>query len=145
MMAAHSEAKTTRCGWSLDLTLANETVKPVPNLAAAANSRETFVNFEATAVASGGNGPMTDRILIAGYQFCCQIDVSSGLQLGGAGAITLSASVGATVGRTGLAPGANAGLGGGVAAYFQTKVQPGVITDLPMASMPLGSERTLGC
>jgi hypothetical protein len=39
---------------SLNLTLANEAVNPVPNLAAAANSREAFVNFEATAVTSGG-------------------------------------------------------------------------------------------
>jgi hypothetical protein len=83
---------------------------------------------------------MTDSIFIAGYQFCCQIDVSSGLQLGGAEAIAPSGSVGATVGRTGLAPGANAGLGGGVAGYFQTNVQPVVITDLPMANMPLGSQ-----
>jgi hypothetical protein len=37
-MADHNEAKTTRGGWSLNLTLANETINPVPNLAAAANS-----------------------------------------------------------------------------------------------------------
>jgi hypothetical protein len=139
-MPAHNEAKTTRGGWDLNLTLANETVNPVPNLAAAANSREAFVNFEATAVTSGGNAPMTDSMFVAGYQLGCQMDVSSGVQLGGAGVIAPAGSLGVTLGPTGLAPGANAGLGGGLTGYFQTNLQPGVITDLPMASMPLGSQ-----
>jgi hypothetical protein len=107
-MPAHNEAKTTRGGWRLDLTLANETVNPVPNLAAAANSREAFVNFEATAVASGGNTPMAESMFIAGYQLGCQIDVSSGVQLGGAAAIAPSASLG-----VGSEPAASAGIGGG--------------------------------
>ena len=36
--------------------------------------------------------------------------------------------------------GVNAGVGGGLTGYVQTNLQPGVITDLPMASMPLGSQ-----
>jgi MspA protein len=134
-MADHNEAKTTRGGWNLNLTLANETVNPVPNLAAAANSREAFVNFEATAVTSGGNAPMTDSSFVAGYQLGCQVDVSSGVQIGGAGAIAPAVSVG-----VGSELGANAGLGGGLTGYVQTNLQPGVITDLPMASMPLGPQ-----
>jgi hypothetical protein len=133
-MEAHHEAKTTRGGWNLNLTLANETVNPVPNLAAAANSREAFVNFEATAVAGGGNTPMTDSMFVAGYQLGCQVDVSSGVQIGGAGAIAPSVSLG-----VGSESGASAGVGGGLTGYFQTNLQPGVITDLPMASMPLGT------
>jgi hypothetical protein len=135
-MADHNEAKTTRRGWSLNLTLANEAVNPVPNLAAAANSREAFVNFEATAVTSGGNAPpMTDSSFVAGYQLGCQVDVSSGVQVGGAGAIAPSASVGIA-----SESGASAGVGGGLTGYVQTNLQPGVITDLPMASMPLGPQ-----
>jgi MspA len=139
-MPARNESKSTRGGWSLNLTLANETVNSVPNLAAAANSREAFVNFEATAVASGGSVPITDSTFVAGYQLGCQMDVSSGLQLGGAGAIAPAGSVGANLGPAGLEPGANLGLGGGLTGYVQTNLQPGVITDLPMASMPLGSQ-----
>jgi hypothetical protein len=134
-MAGHNEAKTTRGGWSLNLTLANETVNPVPNLAAAANSREAFVNFEATAVTSGGSAPMTDSSFVAGYQLGCQVDVSSAVQVGGAGAIALDVSVG-----IGSESGASPGVGGGLTGYVQTNLQPGVITDLPMASMSLGAQ-----
>ena len=136
-MAAKNEVKSTRGGWSLDLTLANESVNSVANLAAAANSREAFVSFEATARAVGGGAQLTDSTFVAGYQLGCQIDVSSGLQLGGAGAIAPSGSLGATIGPAGVSPGANVGLGGGLSGYLQTNLQPGVITDLPMASMPL--------
>jgi MspA protein len=134
-MPDHNEVKTTRGGWTLNLTLANETVNPVPNLAAAANSREAFVDFEATAATGGGSLPMTDSIFVAGYQLGCQVDVSSGVQVGGAGAIAPSVSLG-----VGSQTGASAGVGGGLTGYVQTNLQPGVITDLPMASMPLGSE-----
>ena len=132
-MAAKTDTKLTRGGHSLTLTLANETVNSVPNLAAAANSREAFVTYEATANAGGGELPITDSIFVAGYQLGCQTDVSSGLQLGGAGAVAPTAAVG----LTGAGPGVNAGLGGGLTGYLQTNLQPGVIVDLPMASMPL--------
>jgi hypothetical protein len=97
-MPYRNEAKTTRGGWNLNLTLANETVNSVPNLAAAANSHVAFVNFEATAATSGGSLPMADSMFVAGYQLGCQVDVSSGVQLGGAGAIAPSVSLG--VGRS---------------------------------------------
>ncbi len=134
-MAPQNETKATRGGWTLNLVLAHEVVNPVPNLAAAANSREAFVTFEATATARGGTSAMTDSSFVAGYQLGCQIDVSSGLQIGGAGAIAPSAAVG----LSGSGPGINAGIGGGLTGYVQTNLQPGVITDLPMASMPLGA------
>lgn len=67
-MTPQNEVKVTRGGWSLNLVLAAETVNPVPNLAAAANSREAFVTFEATETASGGKSAMTDSMFVAGYQ-----------------------------------------------------------------------------
>ncbi|MGR6977510.1 MspA family porin [Mycobacteroides abscessus] len=134
-MAPRNEVKLTRGGWSLNLTLANEVVNSVPNLAAAANSREAFVTFEATAAVSGGRSPLTDSAFVAGYQLGCQVDVSSGLQLGGAASIAPSGAVGVS----GTGPAANVGLGGGLSGYLQTNLQPGVITDLPMGSMPLGA------
>lgn len=132
-MASKTDSKLTRGGNSLTLTLANETVNSVPNLAAAANSREAFVSYEATANVGAGQLPITDSFFVAGYQLGCQTDVSSGLQLGGAGAIAPTGSVGLTA----AGPGVNAGLGGGLTGYLQTNLQPGVILDLPMASMPL--------
>lgn len=134
-LPGQNEVKVTRSGWKLNLILANETVNSVPNLAAAANSREAFVSFEATATAGGGQPPIADSMIVAGYQLGCQVDVSSGLQLGGAIAMAPAAAVG--VSSTG--PSANAGVGGGSSGYLQTNLQPGVIADLPMASMPLGS------
>lgn len=134
-MAAQDEVKLTRGGWSLHLKLSNETINSVPNLAAAANSREAFVSFESTASAAGGSMPITESTFVAGYQLGCQIDVSSGLQLGGAAAIAPSGGVS----LSGAGPGLNAGIAGGLSGYVQTNLQPGVITDLPMASMPLGS------
>ncbi|MFD6196338.1 MspA family porin [Mycobacteriaceae bacterium NPDC060252] len=131
-MAEQNEIKVTRGGWNLHLTLARESVNSVPNLAAAANSREAFVTFEATANATGGGVPLSDSMFVAGYQLGCQIDVSSGLQLGGGAAIAPTASIGAG--------GVGAGIGGGASGFVQTNLQPGVITDLPMASMPLSSK-----
>jgi hypothetical protein len=77
---------------------------------------------------------MTDSSFVAGYQLGCQVDVSSGVQVG-AGAKAPSASVGIA-----SESGASAGVGGGLTGYVQTNLQPGVITDLPMASMPLGPQ-----
>ena len=43
-----------RDGWHLNLSIDNERVNSVPNLAAALNSREGFVTLSATATATGG-------------------------------------------------------------------------------------------
>lgn len=58
--------KATRDGWQLALKLENEFVNSVPNLAAAANSREAFVTLSATASAIGGSVPITDSTVVAG-------------------------------------------------------------------------------
>jgi hypothetical protein len=67
-MATQLYSKTTRDGWHLALSIDNERVNSVPNLAAALNSREGFVTFSATATATGGSAPITDSLFIAGYQ-----------------------------------------------------------------------------
>src|SRR6202171_6128549 len=82
-MATPQYSKTTRDGWHLTLSIDNERVNSVPNLAAALNSREGFVTLSATATATGGSAPITDSLFIAGYQLGCQSDVSSGLGIGG--------------------------------------------------------------
>jgi hypothetical protein len=124
-MAAQHVEKSARDGWQLSLSLDDELVNSVPNLANATNSREAFVTLSATATAMGGAAPITDSTVIAGYQLGCQSDVSSGLGIGGAGAFGPSASIG------------NVGIAGGLTGFVQTTIQPGVIVEVPMANMPL--------
>lgn len=56
-MAPQTYTKVTRDGWTLVIRIDHETINSVPNLAEASNSREAFVTFDATAVATGGSGP----------------------------------------------------------------------------------------
>lgn len=127
--------KSTRDGLRLEIRIDAEKVNSVPNLAAAANSREAFVSFDATATAVGDSGAITDSLFIAGYQLGCQVDVSTGLQLGGTAGIAPSVGVG-------LPTAVSAGVSGGVAGFVQTVLQPGVIVDLPLANMALSKGGT---
>ncbi|MEW5812766.1 MAG: MspA family porin [Actinomycetota bacterium] len=125
-MAPRHEEATTRDGWTLSVDIADERVNSVPNLAGAVNSREAFVSFSATARALGAGSPITDSVFIAGYQLGCQSDVSSGLGIGGAGAVGGNASL------MGVPAAA-----GGLTGFVQTTIQPGVIVDVPMVNMAL--------
>ncbi|MGH3725855.1 MAG: MspA family porin [Mycobacterium sp.] len=129
-MAPQTYTKISRDGWTLLIRIDHETINSVPNLAEASNSREAFVTFDTTAIATGGSSPITDSLFIAGYQLGCQTDVSSGLQIGGTGGLAGSAGIG------GGSPGTLGG-SGGVAGFVQTILQPGVITDLPLANMAM--------
>src|ERR1700694_5928561 len=131
-MANQQYSKTTRDGCHLTLSIDNERVNSIPNLAAALNSREGFVTLSATATATGGSAPIPDSLSIAGYQLRCQSDVSSGLGIGGI------ASANASVG---VPSGVN--VGGGLTGFIQTVIQPGVITELPMANMALSDGRAM--
>lgn len=132
-MAPQVHTKDTRDGWHLQISIDNEAVNSVPNLAAAANSREGFVTASGTATATGGSAPITDSIFILGYQLGCQSDVSTGLQVGGTAGV---APIG-SVGIGGASSGVSIGGAAGAAGFVQTVVQPGVIVDLPLANMAL--------
>lgn len=119
-------------GWHLHLQIKDEVVNSVPNLAAAANSREAFVTATATATAAGGQNPIQDSLFILGYQLGCQSDVSAGLALGGTAGIA---------GSVGL-PQPSIGGSAGAAGFVETIVQPGVIVDLPMTNMALSAGNT---
>jgi len=127
-MAPQYYTKVSDDGWHLSIRLTGETINSVPNLAAAANSREAFVTVKGIATAMGGTTTITDSLFILGYQLGCQSDVSSGLQYGGNGGISAGASVG-----TPTSAGVSAGAGG----FVQTVVQPGVIVDLPLSNMAM--------
>ena len=135
-MAPQVYDKVSADGWHLNLQIRDETVNSVPNLAAAANSREAFVTATATATATGGSGPIQDSLFILGYQLGCQSDVSAGLALGGTAGIA---------GSLGVVPAPSVGGSAGAAGFMQTIVQPGVIVDLPMTNMALspGGRATL--
>lgn len=126
-MAPQYYDKVSRDGWKLHIAIENEVINSVPNLAAAANSREAFVTASGTATATGGGNPISDSIFILGYQLGCQVDVSAGLNIGGT----------AGIGGSGGLPFSGFGLLPGVAGYVQTVLQPGVITDLPLTNMTL--------
>lgn len=134
-MAPQVYDKVSPDGWHLNLQIKNEVVNSVPNLAAAANSREAFVTATATATATGGGSPIQDSLFILGYQLGCQSDVSAGLVMGGTGGVAGSAGVPSGVGGT-----------IGAAGFLETIVQPGVIVDLPMTNMALspGNTASLG-
>src|SRR5437867_9798519 len=117
-MAPQVYDKQSRDGWHLQIRIDNEVVNPVPNLAAAANSREAFVTASVTAAATGGGSPITDSLLILGYQLGCQIDVSTGLNLGGTAGIG-GPSIGLNAGNGGP-PGVSVGGATGIAGFIQT-------------------------
>lgn len=132
-MAPQSSQRTTFDGWDLSVSLTGEVINAVPNLAGAQNSREAFMTLSAQANIDGaGANPVTSGNFVAGYQVGCQTDVSQGLQLGGTG--QLAGSVGANINPQ---PGVSAGGSGALGGYLQTDLQPGVITTIPMSSMPL--------
>jgi hypothetical protein len=138
-MAPQHYSKATRDGWNLNIAIEGERINSVPNLAAAANSREAFVTLSATATATAGTTPITDSAFITGYQLGCQTDVSNGLQAGVGGAFGPSASLGTPLAIPMGAAG-SVGIAGGVSGFVQAIIQPGVIAEIPMSNMALGGD-----
>jgi hypothetical protein len=132
-------SKVSREGYAIEMRLERESVTPTPNLAGAPNSHEAFITVSGIASATGGSSPITDSVLIIGYQLGCQNDVSAGLQIGGTGGSLPNGSVSVTPG-TPAGDVANLGNAGGGAGFGQTVVQPGVIVDLPLSNMTLNDK-----
>jgi MspA len=138
-MAPKYLSKQTRDGWNLTISLGDERINSVPNLAAATTSKEGFVSLSATATAQGGESPITDSLFITGYQLGCQTDVSSGLGVGGAGAGGGNAGVDTNLTNP-VGASDNVGAAGGGAGFVQTTIQPGVIVEVPMMNMALSPD-----
>jgi hypothetical protein len=130
-------SKVSREGYQIEMRLERESVTPTPNLAAAPNSHEAFITISGIASATGGSSPITDSVLIIGYQLGCQNDVSAGLQFGGTGGSLPNGTVAMTPGSPTTTDLGNAGGGAG---FGQTVVQPGVIVDLPLSNMTLNDK-----
>ena len=90
--------KVSRDGWQIEMRLERETVTRTPNLAGAPNSHEAFLTVTGVASASGGSSPISDSVLVIGYQLGCQQDVSAGLQFGGTGGAIPNGDVTITLG-----------------------------------------------
>lgn len=130
-MAPKALDEVTPDGLNIHIATDHEVVNSVPNLAAAANSREAFVTLTASAAVTDA-GSILDSLFITGYQLGCQSDVSSGLQMGGAVSGGLSGT--GTIGSSDTLAGS---AGAGATGYLQTVLEPGVIVDLPMSNMAL--------
>jgi hypothetical protein len=78
-----ARSTSTDDGWQLSTSLTNMTVNSVPNMAATAFTREGFVSGKALATIDGaGAVPVNAGTLVLGVQLGCQVDLSSGLDLG---------------------------------------------------------------
>lgn len=135
--------RVSRDHYQIQLRLEREWVTPVPNLAGAPNSHEGFVTVTAVAKATGGDSPITDSLLVVGYELGCKADVSAGLQIGGTGGGIPNGDVNVTPGTPGTNAG-NLGSAGGGAGFGQTVIQPGVIVDLPLSNMMLNDKGEAG-
>nr|WP_293335618.1 MspA family porin [Mycobacterium sp.] len=129
--------KVSREGYQIEMRLERESVTPTPNLAAAPNSHEAFITISGIVSVTGGSSPITDSVLVIGYQLGCQNDVSAGLQFGGTGGSLPNGTVAVTPGSPATTDLGNAGGGAG---FGQTVVQPGVIVDLPLSNMTLNDK-----
>ncbi|WAC91892.1 MspA family porin [Mycobacterium sp. Aquia_213] len=136
-MPPKAVTKVTREGYQVEMRLEREAVTPTPNLAGAPNSHEAFITVTGTVTATGGSSPITDSLLIIGYQLGCQNDVSAGLQIGGTGGTIPNGTVSLTPGSPSTTDLGNAGGGAG---FGQTVLQPGVIVDLPLSNMTLNDK-----
>lgn len=91
----------TADGWVVDLTLSNEIIDHIDNLAGASNSWQARVSLRAEVnITGGGSTAVQDGQLESGYFVGCRTDSSPGVELGGhlGASLTESASVGEGVG-----------------------------------------------
>ncbi|WP_225728753.1 MULTISPECIES: MspA family porin [unclassified Nocardia] len=137
--ASADKSRTTRTddGWDLTVTKTAETLDRYPNLASTPTTREGFVSLKGIAEYHGAGKHKVDAGDIAfGYQLGCQVDVSSGLQLGLG--FSFGPNVGVTVGGT---PGVTVGGSAAVIPSMQTTLKPGAITTIVFGTKPLAGQR----
>lgn len=105
---------TTDDGWVVDLTLTNELIDHIDNIAGASNSWQARVSYRAEVTISGaGSSPIQDSQVETGYFVGCRTDSSAGVEVGGDAGVGGFQAVGGGVGAD-LGVGVGAGVGGGV-------------------------------
>lgn len=136
-------------GWTVGLTLTNEVIDHIDNIAGASNSWQARVSYRAEATITGsGSAVVQDAQLETGYFVGCRTDSSSGVELGGDLGLTLSQQVNGQVYGGGYGQGSQSGGGGGgfgggsvgasagaqehIGGYMRVLLKPGGLAQLPM-------------
>ncbi len=153
VMPDQQQQFVTDDGWTVGLTMTNEVIDHIDNIAGASNSWQARVSYRAEATISGaGSAVIQDAQLETGYFVGCRTDSSSGVELGGDLGLTLNQSVfgqgygGAYGGGQGGSQGGG-GQGGGfggasaggslgaqehIGGYMRVLLKPGGLAQLPM-------------
>ncbi|MBA0048518.1 MspA family porin [Mycobacterium sp. NPDC050853] len=136
-------------GWTVGLTLTNEVIDHIDNIAGASNSWQARVSYRAEATITGNGGAVIqDAQLETGYFVGCRTDSSSGVELGGDLGLTLSQQVFGQGYGGGYGQGSQSGGGGGgfggvsgggslgaqehIGGYMRVLLKPGGLAQLPM-------------
>lgn len=136
-------------GWTVGLTLTEEVIDHIDNIAGASNSWQARVSYRAEATIAGeGSAMVQDAQLETGYFVGCRTDSSAGVENGGDLGLTLNQSVfgqgyGGGYGQGGSSGGGGGGFGGvsgggslgaqeHIGGYIRVLLKPGGLTQLPM-------------
>ncbi|WP_232785290.1 MspA family porin [Mycobacteroides chelonae] len=136
-------------GWTVGLTMTDEVIDHIDNIAGASNSWQARVSYRAEATITGqGSAVIQDAQLETGYFVGCRTDSSSGVELGGDLGLTLSQQVNGQVYGGGYGNGGSSGGGGGgfggasaggslgaqehIGGYMRVLLKPGGLAQLPM-------------
>ncbi|RJO69027.1 hypothetical protein D5S18_30570 [Nocardia panacis] len=137
VVADKSRTTQTDDGWTLTVSKTAETLDRYPNLANTPTSREGFVSLKAIGEYTGAGSNKVDAGDITfGYQLGCQVDVTSGLQLGLG--LSIGPNVGVTISGT---PGVTVGGSAAVIPSVQTTLKPGSISTIAFGTKPLVGDR----
>ncbi|SLI56500.1 MspA protein [Mycobacteroides abscessus subsp. bolletii] len=136
-------------GWTVGLTLTEEVIDHIDNIAGASNSWQARVSYRAEATIAGeGSAMVQDAQLETGYFVGCRTDSSAGVENGGDLGLTLNQSVFGQGYGGGYGQGSNSGGGGGgfggvsgggslgaqehIGGYIRVLLKPGGLAQLPM-------------
>ena len=140
-------------GWTVGLTLTEEVIDHIDNIAGASNSWQARVSYRAEATITGqGSAVIQDAQLETGYFVGCRTDSSAGVENGGDLGLTLNQQVfgqgyaggyGGGQGGSGGGGGQGGGFGGvsggaslgaqeHIGGYIRVLLKPGGLAQLPM-------------
>nr|WP_074328245.1 MspA family porin [Mycobacteroides abscessus] len=140
-------------GWTVGLTLTEEVIDHIDNIAGASNSWQARVSYRAEATITGqGNAVIQDAQLETGYFVGCRTDSSAGVENGGDLGLTLNQQVfgqgyaggygggqggsggggGQGGGFGGVSGGASAGAQEHIGGYIRVLLKPGGLAQLSM-------------
>ncbi|SKF73973.1 MspA protein [Mycobacteroides abscessus subsp. bolletii] len=144
VMPDQQQQFVTDDGWTVGLTMTNEVIDHIDNIAGASNSWQARVSYRAEATISGaGSAVIQDAQLETGYFVGCRTDSSSGVELGGDLGLTLNQSVfgqgyggayggGQGGGFGGASAGGSLGAQEHIGGYMRVLLKPGGLAQLPM-------------